>query len=76
LQQVATSTGSKAHSQAAKNPVVEHKGSSDEVVDFVLYLAHVRSFWASDDPGQLSATCPMLYFSGEIPSRSGLVIPF
>jgi hypothetical protein len=49
-----------SHSHAAKNPVVEHKGSSDEVVDFVLYLAHVRSFWASDDPGQLPATCPTL----------------
>jgi hypothetical protein len=76
LQQIATSTGSKAHSQAAKNPVVEHKGSSDDLVDFVLYLAHVRSLWASDDPGQLSAVCPTLCFSGEIVSRSGLVIPF
>jgi hypothetical protein len=26
----------KGHSQAAKNPVVEHKGSSDDLVDFVL----------------------------------------
>jgi hypothetical protein len=58
---IATPTGSKDHSQAAKNPVVEHKGSSDEVVDFVLYLAHVRSLWASDDPDQLSATCPALF---------------
>jgi hypothetical protein len=39
---------------------LQDKGSSDDVVDFVLYLAHVRSLWASDDPGQLSATCPTL----------------
>jgi hypothetical protein len=31
---------------------------------------------ASDDPDQLSATCPTLCISGEIASRSGLVIPF
>jgi len=28
------------------------------------------------DPGQLSAVCPTLCFSGEIASRSGLIIPF
>jgi hypothetical protein len=60
----------------SQKPVVEHKGSSDDLVDFVLYVAHLRSLWASDDPGQLSAACPTLCFSGEIASRSGLVIPF
>jgi hypothetical protein len=50
LQQRATPTGSKDGSQTAKKPVVEHKGLSDAVVDFVLYFADGWPLWASDDP--------------------------
>ena len=37
--------------QATKNPVVEHKGSSDGVFDFLLSLIHSGALWLSDDPG-------------------------
>jgi hypothetical protein len=36
LQQIATPTGSKDAPKTAKDPVVEHKELSDEVVDLVL----------------------------------------
>jgi len=35
VQQIVIVTTSDGGPQATKNPVVEHKGSSDEVVDFV-----------------------------------------
>ena len=43
--------------QGPKTLVVEHKGLSDEVVDFVLYFAGGRPLWASDDSEQWSADC-------------------
>jgi hypothetical protein len=36
VQQIVIVTTTDDGSQATKNPVVEHKGSSDEVVDFAL----------------------------------------
>jgi hypothetical protein len=41
VQTIAYSRRSEDISQTAKNPVVEHKGSSDDVVVFDFYLAHV-----------------------------------
>jgi hypothetical protein len=41
--QIATHSGSEDRSQATKNPVVEHKGLSDELVEFFSYLIGVKS---------------------------------
>lgn len=56
-----------------KTLVVEHKGLSDEVVDFVLYFIGGRPLWASDDPDQLSATRQTDYFAAK--SRPKAVPP-
>ncbi len=60
----------------SKDPVVEHKGSSDDVVDFAMKSVHARRLWASDDADHLSDACPTLCFLGEIASRSASVISF
>jgi Arc/MetJ-type ribon-helix-helix transcriptional regulator len=51
LQQSATPATNDDGSQATKNPVVEHKGSSDEVFGFFRQLIHSGSLRLSDDPG-------------------------
>jgi len=43
VQPIVIVTTSDDGSQATKNPVVEHKGSSDEVFDLLLQSVHFRS---------------------------------
>jgi hypothetical protein len=43
LQQIATHSGSEDRSRATKNPVVEHKELSDELMEFFSYLIGVKS---------------------------------
>jgi hypothetical protein len=76
LQQIATATGSEDGLQTAKRPVVEHKGSSDDVVDSVLYLARAKPLCVSDDQGSCLPLRPTACFSSEITSQSASVIPF